>query len=88
MSLKGAVESDALANQAFAMIDEQPQIELGPGQVRDREAVKALLQRNAGDTERVDRVGLAALTSAPTRRRAQVETVRPSVCGVGTGWWC
>ena len=32
-----------------------------------REALQALLQRGAGDVERVDRVRLAALTSAPAR---------------------
>ena len=64
MPLQRAVEPDALTDQPFAVIDQQPQVELGPIQVRDRERLQALLQRGAGDGERVDRIGLAALTSA------------------------
>jgi hypothetical protein len=70
--LQRAVERDALTNEAFAVIDEQPQIELGPIQMRGREGLKTLLQRNPGDTERVDRIGLAALTRALAGRRAQM----------------
>jgi hypothetical protein len=39
MPEQGAVELDAMANEAFAVVDEQPQIELGPVQVRGREAL-------------------------------------------------
>ena len=72
MPLQRAVERDALTDEPFAVIDEQPQIQLGPVQVRGREGVKALLQRDPSDSERVDRIGLAALTRAPTGCRAQV----------------
>jgi hypothetical protein len=33
MPQQRAVELDAMADQAFAMVDEQPQVELGPVQV-------------------------------------------------------
>jgi hypothetical protein len=45
MPLQRAVQADALANEPFAVIDQQPQIELGPVEVRDREGRKA--SRNA-----------------------------------------
>jgi hypothetical protein len=35
MPLQRAVERDALADEAFAVVDEQPQIELGPIEVRE-----------------------------------------------------
>jgi hypothetical protein len=56
MPQQRAVELDAMAHEAFAMVDQQPQVELGPIQVRGREGLQALLQRGAGDVERVDRV--------------------------------
>ena len=62
MPLQRVVHTDALTDEPFAVIDEQPQIELGPIQVRDRERGKAFLQRDAGDGDGVDRIGLAALT--------------------------
>jgi hypothetical protein len=64
MPLQRAVERDALANESFAVIDQQPQIQLGPIQMRDREGLHAFLQRGAGDTQCVDRIGLAALPGA------------------------
>ena len=63
MPQQRAVELDAVADQALAVVDEQPQIELGPVQLRGREGLQALLQRGAGNVERVDRVRLAAATS-------------------------
>ena len=42
MPLQRAVERDALADEPFAVIDQQPQIELGPIQMRDREGLQAL----------------------------------------------
>ena len=72
MPLQRAVERDALTDQPFAVIDQQPQIELGPVQVRDREGLQALLQRDARDAERVDRIGLAALASALASAGRQV----------------
>jgi hypothetical protein len=72
MPQQRAVELDAVANEAFAVIDEQPQVELGPVQLPGREAFQALLQRGAGDVDRVDRIRLAALTGAPAALRGQV----------------
>ena len=72
MPLQRAVEPDALTNEPFTVIDQQPQIELGPIQVRDREGLQALLQRGASDGKRVDRVRLPALTSAGSRLCGQV----------------
>jgi hypothetical protein len=69
MPQQRAVELDAMADEPFAVVDEQPQIELGPVQVRGREGLQALLQRGASDVERVDRVRLAALALLPPRRR-------------------
>jgi hypothetical protein len=54
------------------MVDEQPQVELGPVQVRGRERVQALLQCGAGHVERVYRIRLAALAGAAPRLRGQV----------------
>jgi hypothetical protein len=59
-----AVELNSVADEAFAMIDQQPQVEFGPVEVRGGERVQAFLQNGAGDVERVDRVGLAPLASA------------------------
>jgi hypothetical protein len=36
MPLERVVEPNPLADQAVAMIDQQPQVELGPGKLRDR----------------------------------------------------
>jgi hypothetical protein len=51
-------------NQAFAVIDQQPEVELDPRQLRDREPIDALPERGAGDRDRVDAVGLAAIAAA------------------------
>ena len=67
-----AVELDAVTNKAFAVVDEQAQVELGPVQMSGREGLQPFLQRGAGDVERVDRVGLAALAGAPARIGGQV----------------
>ena len=95
MPQQRAVELDALADQPFAVIDQQPQVELGPVQVRGRERLQALLQRGAGDVERVDRIGLAALagalasawrsgasgSAAPARRaRSETAPATPDTC--------
>jgi len=64
MPLQRAVEPDALANEPLAVIDEQPQIKLGPIQMRDRERLQAFLQSDAGDGKRVDRIRLPALAGA------------------------
>ena len=56
------------------MIDEQPDVELDPGELGDRQRVQAFLDRCAGDRDRVDHVGLAALT-------------RRVACAGGQLWW-
>jgi len=66
MPLQAVVERHALADQAFAVIDEQSQIEFGTVELHGRERVDALPQRCAGDGQRVDAVGLAAPTRAAT----------------------
>ena len=45
------------------MVDEQPDVELGPGQLSGRQRPDALGQRGASDRDRVDAVGLAALAA-------------------------
>jgi hypothetical protein len=72
MPQQRAVELDTLADQALAVVDEQPQVQLGPIQLRGRKGLQALLQRGASDVERVDRIRLAAPASAPARLRGQV----------------
>jgi hypothetical protein len=72
MPQQRAVELDAMADQPFAVVDEQPQVELRSVQVRGREGLQALLQRGAGDVECVDRVRLAAPAGALACLRGQV----------------
>src|SRR5215218_7832295 len=67
-----AVELNAMADEPFAMVDQQPQVQLRPVQERGREGLQALLQCGAGNVERVDRVRLAALACALAGLRAQV----------------
>ena len=64
MPLQRVVERDALADQPLAMVDEQPQIELGAFQLRGRQRIQAFAQRRPGDRDRVDAVGLPAPASA------------------------
>src|SRR4051812_12154121 len=72
MPKERAVELDAVTDQAFAVIDEQPQIELRSVQVRRRKGLKAFLQRRSSDIEGIDGVRLAALAGASTRVGAEV----------------
>src|SRR4051812_16909694 len=72
MPQQRAVELDAMADQPFAVVDQQPHVELGPVQVRGREPVQALLEGGAGDVERVDRIRLGALAGAPACLGGQV----------------
>src|SRR4051812_32324320 len=58
MPLQRVVEPDALTNEAFAVINQQPQIQLGPVEMRGREGLQPFLQRDAGDAARVDRIRL------------------------------
>ncbi len=57
------VERGAHPDKPLAVIDQQPDVELDAGQLGRREPLDALAQRRAGDGERVDAVGLAAITS-------------------------
>jgi hypothetical protein len=66
MPLQRAVERHALADEALAMIDQQPQIQLGAIQPGGRQLLNVLAQRGARDRERVDAVGLAALAPGAT----------------------
>ena len=71
MPLQRVVEPDALTDQALAVIDQQPQIELGPVQLCCGQLIQALAQRRPGDRDRVDAVGLPALAPRAPRRRHQ-----------------
>ena len=61
-----------MTDHALAMIDQQPQIELGPIQVGGWERGEALAQRGPGHVDGVDGVGLAALSGALARLGHQV----------------
>jgi hypothetical protein len=67
MPLQRVVERDALTDEALAMVDEQPQIEFGPVQLRGRQGVEAFAQRRTCDRDRVDAVGLPPPAGAPPR---------------------
>ena len=54
MPLQRVVDRHTRANEPFAVIDQQPQIELGPVQVRGRQRVETFSQGGPGDGERVD----------------------------------
>jgi hypothetical protein len=61
------VERDAAADQSFAVIDQQPDVELDAGQLRRRQAVETFTQRGPGDRQGVDAVRLAAIAPGATR---------------------
>ena len=71
MPLQRVIQRDALTDQALAMVDEQPQVELGTFQLRGWQRIEAFAQRRPGDRDRVDAVGLPALANTTTRRRHQ-----------------
>ena len=56
MPLQRVVDRDPLADESFAVIDQQPQVELGPVQMRGGQRVGAFAQCRSGDCERVDAV--------------------------------
>ncbi len=58
------IEPDSLTDQPLAVIDQQPQIQLGSLQLRRRQGGQAFAHRRSGDGDRVDAVGLPALTAA------------------------
>ena len=61
------LELDAVTDKAFAVVDEQAEVELGPVPMSGREGLQPVPQRGTGDVERVDRVGRAAPAGAPAR---------------------
>jgi len=69
--LQRVIQRDALADQALAMVHEQPQVELWTCQLRGRQRIQPFAQRCSGDRDRVDAVGLPALATTPARRRHQ-----------------
>ena len=54
----------ALLDEPIAVIDEQPDVELGAGQLRDRQRLETLADRRAGDRDGVDAIGLSRLAGA------------------------
>ena len=52
----------ARRDQALAVVDEQPDVELDPRRAWRQAARPAFLDRSARDRDRVDHIGLAALT--------------------------
>jgi hypothetical protein len=58
------IDRGAHANQAFAVIDQQPDRELDAGRLRDRQPIDTFPGRGAGNGECVDAIGLAAITAA------------------------
>ena len=78
MPLQRVVDRHPCANEPFAVIDQQPQIELRPIEVRGRQRLKPFAQRRPGDSERVDAVGLAAPAGLAPRSGRQ-RAVNPQV---------
>ena len=60
-------ELGALRDEPLAVIDEQPDIELGARQLRDGKGVEAFADRGSGDRDGVDHVVLAALARGAAR---------------------
>src|SRR4051794_884697 len=67
MPLQRVVDRDALTNEPLAVIDQQPQVELGPFELRRGQLVETFTQRRPGDGDRVDAVRLPALAAAAAR---------------------
>jgi hypothetical protein len=65
------VERDPHANEPFAVIDQQPDVELNSGQLGDRQAVQAFAQCGPADGDGVDAIGLAAIAAAAALARRQ-----------------
>ncbi len=71
MPLQRVVDRDPLMDQSLAVIDQQPQVELGAVQMRCGQRVQTFAQCGSGDGERVDAVGLPAPARLAPRRRHQ-----------------
>jgi hypothetical protein len=54
--LQCVVERNALADEALAMVNKQPQVEFGALELRRRQGIQAFAQRRPRDRERVDAV--------------------------------
>src|SRR5215210_3087974 len=65
------IERGAHPHQPRAVIDQQPDVELDPGQRGDRQPVNALAQRGSPNGDGIDQVGLAAITPAAPLARHQ-----------------
>jgi hypothetical protein len=65
--LQRVVGRDALTDQPLAVVDQQPQVELGSFQLRGRQLVEPLAQRRPSDGDRVDAVRFAALAATAPR---------------------
>jgi hypothetical protein len=63
MPLQRVVERNALADETLAMVNEQPQVEVGALQLRGRQGIQAFAQRRPRDRDRIDAVGLPAPAS-------------------------
>jgi hypothetical protein len=73
------VQRDAHANEPFAVIDQQPYVELDAGQFGDRQALQTFTQRGPRDGDGIDEFGLAAmrpLRRSPAVSRAATRTTR------------
>ena len=73
MPLQRVVERDALTDQALAVVDQQPQVELGPVQLRGRQR-RRCPSRNAARATAIASMLSDLPRSRPPRRR------RPSAC--------
>ena len=65
-------QAGSLCDETLAVIDEQPNVELGPRELRDRKRVDSFADRGPGDRDGVDRVGLAALARRDARSGGQL----------------
>ena len=52
----------ALPNEAFAVIDEQPNVELGAGELRNGQRIESFADCCPRDLDGIDQIRLAALT--------------------------
>lgn len=70
MPAKTADHAGSLADQVLTMVDQEPQLTLGPVQLGDGQV--GLAQGGTGDGERVDRVALAERARRVARVRHQL----------------
>ena len=58
------VDRDAHPDEPFAVIDQQPDVELNSGQLSDWQALQTFAKRGPRDRDRVDAIRLAAIAAA------------------------